>query len=264
MRLLAVNGDDGGLHIDRDDTILRCAAEGVLRNATAVMSGPTTQDFLRRATDAGIDVGLHVNLTNGLAMAGPASTLTDSDGHFLQPKSVIWKRATADGLDVDEIRVEIKAQLEAFRLSGMEPSHVDGHNHVHLFPPVREVLAELLPDVWFRTPVDPGFDREIPDFGKAFGEWSTDRSGPWMRTDGFAGHSFCFGPTVEVFISSLDLSNSVTEFMVHPGQRPGSSFTSSDRRALEAEVLCSEQLKVFLDRNEFELVTFTEARRRCE
>jgi predicted glycoside hydrolase/deacetylase ChbG (UPF0249 family) len=264
MRLLLVNADDAGLHPASDAAILRCAESGLVRNATLIVGGPSARPFLRDAPAAGLDVGLHVNLTGGRALAGPASTLTDAEGRFIQPKVEVWKRAVAGELDPDQVRAEIEAQLDAFRASGLEPSHVDGHNHVHLFPAVRACLAELLPDVWFRTPVEWGCrEDQLPLLGPDLRRWAEQRDGPWSRTEAFAGHLFHGAPTVEAFVSALDEKAATTEFMVHPGRRPGSPFGDSADREREVEVLCSKELRVALAARGFEPITFREASVRC-
>ena len=264
LNALLVNADDAGLHRDTDDAILRCAAAGVLRNATVVASGPTAREFLRRAPHARLDPGLHFNLTEGRALAGPATTLTDAEGAFLGPKSAVWERAVAGGLDTAEVRAEIEAQLDAFRASGLEPSHVDGHNHVHLFPAVREALADLLPGAWFRTPVEPDCERkDLPDLGPAFWEWAGDRSGPWPRTEAFGGYGFCHQPSLETFLAPLKGDFGLAEIMVHPGRRPGSTFGSAPQRGRETDVLCSRGLGAALARRGIESMSYEEASSRC-
>ena len=264
MKLIAVNSDDAGLHPGTDQAILKCARDGIVRNATVIINGPTAGDFIARANGDGLETGLHINLTHGLAMAGPASTLTDEGGNFLQPKSVIWQRAMSGQMDSRQVWAEIKAQIETFYEMGGRPLHVDGHNHVHLFPQVREVLAEMLPYAWFRTPDEPGFDRtSIPDLGDNFNLWSKDRSGPWPRTDRFAGHSFCRKPSVDSFLASLDHHARFMEFMVHTGSRPGSAFVSSPDRDLEVEIMCDDRLKNELQQSGYRLVTFREAGELC-
>ncbi|MHC4342680.1 MAG: hypothetical protein ACYSX0_21005, partial [Planctomycetota bacterium] len=83
-------------------------------------------------------------------------------------------------------------------------------------------------------------------------------SGPWRRTDRFAGHAFSHDPTVEVFLAGLDDSARLTEQMAHPGSRPGSAFTSSELRDKETCVLCSPSLAAELERRGFQLTSFRE------
>jgi predicted glycoside hydrolase/deacetylase ChbG (UPF0249 family) len=58
-------------------------------------------------------------------------------------------------LDRRRIASEISAQLAAFvAMFGRNPDFIDGHQHVHLFPQVREALLDVVkaqaPDAWVR------------------------------------------------------------------------------------------------------------------
>ena len=51
--------------------------------------------------------------------------------------------------------MEISAQLTRFHyLFGHRPSHVDGHQHVHVFPRIREVFCQVMRGR-FTPPVRP-------------------------------------------------------------------------------------------------------------
>lgn len=87
-------------------------------------------------------IGLHVNLTLG-APLGAMPRLAPG-GEFptvgrLIGLAALWR------LDVGEIRAEIERQLDRFE-QGMHspPDHVDGHQHVHVLPRVRQALLEAL------------------------------------------------------------------------------------------------------------------------
>ena len=42
------------------------------------------------------------------------------------------------------MKQELTAQLEKFKvLTGRYPARVDGHQHVHVFPGIRDVFAEV-------------------------------------------------------------------------------------------------------------------------
>ncbi|KAI3371852.1 hypothetical protein L3Q82_006683 [Scortum barcoo] len=59
-----------------------------------------------------------------------------------------------------EVELELRAQVRLFReLMGHQPRHMDGHQHVHVLPEVREVFAQVLSDLripYTRVPVEPG------------------------------------------------------------------------------------------------------------
>ncbi len=54
--------------------------------------------------------------------------------------------ATTNHWSPAEVEAEIEAQLSRFRelSGGIDPRHIDGHNHVHVLPVVREALAAVL------------------------------------------------------------------------------------------------------------------------
>lgn len=104
------------------------------------------------------DLGLHFNLTEGFGAAAMASL-----------KGLIL-RSLAGELRRKTVRVAIttalQRQLDAFEQGlGRRPDFIDGHQHVHQFRGVREVLLETLAQrypqggPWIRNtvPADPGW-----------------------------------------------------------------------------------------------------------
>ena len=108
---LVVCADDAGLARSTDDAILFCCKEGIVRSVSVVAGGPTAEEFLERA--AGIEVGLHLNLTEGPALAGPAPTLTDAAGVFRGGKTGAWARI--DQSDPAEVAREVTAMISSMR-----------------------------------------------------------------------------------------------------------------------------------------------------
>ena len=105
------------------------------------------------------DVGLHLTLTDHVPLSGAAGL---AEGGRLPPLARLLPRALAHRLDAAAVAVELRAQLDAFEDAwGGPPDYVDGHQHVHVLPGVREALvAELVrryPQgrVWVRDCVEP-------------------------------------------------------------------------------------------------------------
>jgi len=244
MILLVVNADDAGFDRATDDAILRCTR--IVRNATVAVNGPTAAEFVPRAQ--GMDLGVHVNLTEGMSLTGPLKTLTDADGRFCLRKEEFWDRARRGEIDPFEVRREVRAQWERGEALGIRATHVDGHNHVHILPAVREALPR---DVYVRVPLDrvrpPPF-LHLP--------WAADARG--RRTDRFTGYRFAEEPSEETFLASLEGMEGTVEFMVHPGARPGSPFVSSAARDREALVLSSPSLGAGLVRRGVRVLSFAD------
>jgi predicted glycoside hydrolase/deacetylase ChbG (UPF0249 family) len=150
--------DDYGISPGVNRAILMLMGRNRL-NATSVMVvGPAigredvTALAALRASGAGA-IGLHVTLT------APFQPLTMhyrplSDGAFL-PLGTMLRKSLLRQLDGEIIATEIAAQLGAFaRLFGHPPDFVDGHQHVHLFPVVRDAFVHEVkraaPQAWVR------------------------------------------------------------------------------------------------------------------
>lgn len=98
-------------------------------------------------------LGLHVTLTGPLRpLSANFSPLRQ--GHFL-PLNAMLRLATARRLRPEPLANEIAAQLRKFiDVFGRPPDFLDGHQHIQLFPQVRDaflkVVAERAPTAWVR------------------------------------------------------------------------------------------------------------------
>jgi len=87
------------------------------------------------------DIGLHLTLTDQRAL-GPMPRLAPH-GRLPGLRNFV-SRAMRRALDRAEIAAEVERQLDAFeKAMGRAPSHLDGHQHVHQLPIVRDVVIEL-------------------------------------------------------------------------------------------------------------------------
>jgi len=151
--------DDYGIAPGVNKAIRELIALGRL-NATSVMvAAPhldkdeaSSLDHLN-AGETRAAIGLHVTLTAPFTAVSPGYAPL-RNGRFL-PLPEMMRAAVARRLKVDALAIEITAQLRAFvDAFGRMPDFVDGHQHVHLFPQVRDafvkVVAELAPNAWVR------------------------------------------------------------------------------------------------------------------
>jgi predicted glycoside hydrolase/deacetylase ChbG (UPF0249 family) len=88
------------------------------------------------------DLGVHLNLTCGPSL-GVMSRFAPSGE--LPPFGRVLRGALAGRLPLVEIGDEFRRQIDAFaHAMGREPDFLDGHQHVHAFPEVREALFAAL------------------------------------------------------------------------------------------------------------------------
>ena len=125
-------------------------------NATSVMVvapsfKPDEIDALTKAGKAAI--GLHLTLT------APFKPLTADFRPLMQaafpPVQAMLRLALLRRLDRAALAREVEAQIAAFkRAFGRAPDIIDGHQHVHLFPQVRDAVLDavrrLAPGAWVR------------------------------------------------------------------------------------------------------------------
>ncbi len=99
-----------------------------------------------------IATGLHLNLTVGRPASGAESLPLRDDGCF--PGLADWIARTASGrLDRTGIAEEIAAQIAAFEGGvGALPDFIDGHQHVHALPGVRNGLVDAIARFRWRAP----------------------------------------------------------------------------------------------------------------
>ncbi|MBI3636189.1 MAG: ChbG/HpnK family deacetylase [Candidatus Rokubacteria bacterium] len=202
MRRLIVNADDFGLTPGVTTGILAAGGHGIVTSTTVLATSGVSRDDLARARDAGLGLGLHVNLTLGTPLTRGRS-LVDDGGRFVRDA-----RRAAARADARDVEREIAAQIERFEtLAGRAPTHLDTHHHVWRHAPVRDVVLEAARRLG--VPVRSQ-DRDARARARSAG----------LRTpDHFFGES---GPDAYWSLARTRaivraLPPGVSEFMTHPG-----------------------------------------------
>ena len=138
VRRLIVNADDFGLTPGVSAGILAAHRHGIVTSTTMLVNRDVPPDTIARARDAGLALGLHVNLTLGRPVTRGRS-LVDEGGGFVRDARRAAARARAG-----DVEAEIEAQVERFeRVVKQPPTHLDSHHHVGLHAPVREILLTI-------------------------------------------------------------------------------------------------------------------------
>ncbi|WP_029007602.1 ChbG/HpnK family deacetylase [Azospirillum halopraeferens] len=208
------------------------------------------------------DVGLHLTLTDQ-APLGPMPVLAPRGR--LPPLAVLMRRAFAGRLDAAEIAAEVDRQVAAFTAAfGAPPAYIDGHQHVHQLPVVREaVVAALarLPGAYVRLCREPrtAVVRRGVAVAKTLliselggGLAALARAAGIPANDGFRG-VYDFGGRAglaELMPRFLDRPQGRTLVMVHPGI-PDDALRAADTlvepRAAEYDYLGGSAFGALLD-----------------
>jgi chitin disaccharide deacetylase len=251
MRLsrLILCADDFAFSRPVSETIVALARAGKL-NATCcmtVMPGWAEDSRLLDSLPDYVDIGLHLTLTGEKPLTAMPRLAPDG---VLPGINALQRMAARKELPLDEIEAEVRAQFDAFIAArGCAPDFVDGHQHSHALPGIREiVLTETVrraPGAWMRVCTDNLLSMlRRPFFGKAIGSAFHSRG---LRraaralgiatNDSFGGH-YDFSSDYEgLFPKFLRGGGNVHLVMCHPGagSRPGDDIAPA--RLREAEVL---------------------------
>ena len=130
MKKITINVDDLGLSDAVNQAVLSLAHMGRI-HATSFMSGGIIRNSeVLQLQRLNIDIGLHLDLT-GIAAQG---TLKD-----------IMRRSWLRLWDRAQLKRLIAQQFDLFESTiGQSPVFVDGHQHIHQFPVIRDILLEEL------------------------------------------------------------------------------------------------------------------------
>ena len=264
--------DDFGMSEGVSAGILDLADRNRISATSAMVNGPDwrrSAPMLRERSGA-IGVGLHFNLTLGVPL-GPMPQWAP-DGRLPSLGRAIG-RALAGTAALDEVEVEFERQLAAFEDAyGSGPDFVDGHQHVHVLPGIRDrVLAVLARRgdraLWLRDPSQPlGALRGEGFPGKAmavralgFGFAKKAHKAGFATNEGFSGFSaFDRDPDVgAMFERALRRLGPKPLVMCHPGRpeaAPGALDEVVESRPRELAYLKSSAFAELLERHGLKLV----------
>lgn len=160
MHPLVISADDYAYHQAVDDGILNLIRQGRLTATSCMVMSPRWPEAAKLLSSdirQKSDIGLHLDFTE---FGEPVR----------QPLSRLILRTFLQSLSTSAIRQNITLQLTRFENElGTRPDYIDGHQHVHQLPQIREALLDIIK--------------------QRYGE-----HGPWLRisnpspADGLKGH----------------------------------------------------------------------------
>jgi len=146
LKQLVVTGDDFGFSTGVNRAILEAHRRGILTNASLMVDAAAAAEAIDMArAHPTLAVGLHLVLVDGRSerSARFLPHLVDANRRFRGGPVRSGLRYALHPAARRELRLEIRAQLERFRQTGLRLSHVDGHHHLHLHPVVLGILLDL-------------------------------------------------------------------------------------------------------------------------
>jgi len=145
-RKLIINSDDFGLHKSVNEAIEIAHNKGMLTSASLMVNGDYFDDAVaiaKRHKKLGIGIHLTLNGEKAVAPPGKIYSLINKNGILRESHIELFKKILLRKVRVEHIAAESEAQIKKFIQSGLIPTHLDSHRHVHLFPPIYAVLIEI-------------------------------------------------------------------------------------------------------------------------
>lgn len=204
---LIVTADDVGLDAGMNEGAIRAHRDGVVTACSVVANGIDFADAVARLRDVPwLEVGVH------LALVEERSLTTGS----LMPRNYTRYLLAVRKPNPE---AEMRAQIEKVLATGLRVTHLNGHQHLHLWPRLFPIVARLAHE--YGIP----YVRRVDDRGGRAGRmrraqiavlnrFGRRAQGRNDRTIGVteAGHL-----TAERIVELLDDVDGVTELVTHPG-----------------------------------------------
>jgi chitin disaccharide deacetylase len=229
-RFLIANADDFGQSAGINHGIIEAHERGIVTSASLMVRWPAATEAAAYArTHTSLSLGLHFDLGEWQFRNGGWSKLYE----------VIPEE------DVNCVRAEIQRQIGIFRrLAGLEPTHLDSHQHVHRRPALAPVFLDIAREL--NVPLR-SYDPRIRYYGGFYGQDDSGNGLPDLIA-------------VEAFLKTVEeLPGGFTELSCHPGYAGDLDSMYCSERALEIETLCDPRVRHALAANSIQLLSFTEA-----
>ncbi len=279
MRRLIINADDLGADEARNEGIFEAIRAGVVTSASILPNGPAlghALEGIRSGRCEGVSLAVHLNLSEGRPLAAGLARLAGPNGNFLG-KAATHRLLAGAGDASLEADIAREAALQIGRLldAGIAVSHIDGHQHVHVFPAALRAVAETakglgirrmrIPDEAFPSGDDTQAEgmEEARRFASLGREARIRLAGTGIASnDHFLGLALKGRLDLEQLVELAGtLPEGTTELMVHPGRVPArdafSAFSSADRER-ELEALLHPRFRLALQAAGVVLVSFRE------
>src|SRR6266851_5285681 len=146
MKRLIVNADDFGWSEGVNRGIVEAYRNGIVTSATLLANGAAFDGAVQLAgQERRLGVCVHLNLSDGapLLPRWEVPSLVNEQGHFSGGPMKLVARMLAGKLRSAEVEAEWDAQIGKVKKAGIQPTHLDGHKHVHMLPALFPIVLRL-------------------------------------------------------------------------------------------------------------------------
>ncbi len=241
MNPVIANADDLGLSREINEGIIKGLQQGVISDTSLLIDATYSREALERLEEIRlVHIGLHINLDVHMGWDKPGEERFSRDRlrDFFRDKGFL-----------SNCRDSACLQIEHFLSSGLTPTHIDTHHHVHGFYPIFVLLVDLMkayhiPAIRYSShgyclttrkpiPYDPGMYQEMRSI--------LQRENIYFCKAIYEGAGK---------VSDIDVFPA--ELVVHP------SLGGDSWRIREMEMLFSGSYRLFREKNSIHLTSYRE------
>ena len=148
MKYIIINADDFGLHKSIDEGIINLIKHDKISDLSVMPSGDSFYRSKKKLKLNGItNVGVHLTLVGNEKSISKSNLFTNganNDYRFFEERKNIFLTIIFNyKQSLYEIKKEFDAQIKEVLSSGLKITHLDTHQHLHLFPPIGLILIDL-------------------------------------------------------------------------------------------------------------------------
>ena len=274
VRNLIVNADDLAWAEGVNRGIAEAHRNGIVTSTTILANGTAFASAVElvKATPS-IGVGVHLNLSDGKPVSPPETvpSIVNDRGEFKGGPEALLLRVARRNLQLNEVEIEWERQIQKVVNAGIQPTHLDGHKHVHMLPGMFEIVLRLAKrnniaavrisheGSSLRAALSSGEKQNIPLVMKqgvqarvlkllARDARALAEAAGIASTDYFCGIAQTGELTIEGMKCLLqNLPEGTTEMMCHPGfmdkDLEESATRLQDSRELEVQILTSPDIR---------------------
>ncbi len=138
--------DDFGLSAGINRGVATAYKEGIVTSASLLANAPRWEGAVSTARRLpGLKVGVHLTLVGGVPVLDPARvpTLAPEGGRFRESWREFLPAWLAGWIDREEVLSEWRVQVGRVLAAGLQPAHLDSHQHLHVLPGLWAIALQL-------------------------------------------------------------------------------------------------------------------------
>jgi predicted glycoside hydrolase/deacetylase ChbG (UPF0249 family) len=281
MKSLIINADDAGSSDAVNEAVKRCYLSGSITGVSVMACGRRFHEACAMLHELGkTEVGVHLTLTGRFAPcteSGSAVKTLLRKGVFVKNYWRFMMLCAQRKPEPEQMQLELSNQIKRVKREGFEVTHLDSHEHIHMFPEVLDVTMRLASEFnipYIRLPLEKAFVIKkqflVRDFLRhAALKMFSSRAKKVMsranvrRNDFFLGHFHSGRIDDDILIFMMqNLPEGINELAVHPAILSQELFEECPRRLnaqRELDMLVSGRWRESVDSGKIRLISHSKA-----